>query len=351
MHRNFIFVVGLSGLVASGCMPPQPPAYPGGNGDTTVANGAKPDWVDGTPARYPRMMYLVGVGRGTSRMPCENDARGALSKIFHAKIEQVSQDWMGHFSRVNATGKVHVEAMAVSQLTRVSTDYVLKGTKVAEVWKGPGAFHCLGVIDRIPAARTLRDEIARLDVQIAAKVKEGDSAPNVTTKFFAYKRAMELLQQREALNAELRIVDPNGRGQPLLIGWAELVAKFTGSSRQIKLGLKLQGTQAKRIQTCLAQQLTQEKIIVTETSNDVDLFIVGNLKWEWGGINNGEYMVKIYVNLRVMDMENGKTLAAIAEELKTSRPDKQAALQTATTKLCHVLTPRIAQQVKASLTK
>jgi hypothetical protein len=115
--------------------PPEGDNSGSGGGTTRVTSGPKPAWVDGTPRRYPRMQYMTGVGRGTARMPCESDARAQIAKIFEAKISQVSKDWMGHFSRVNAAGKVQVEAMAVSQLTRVSTDYVLKGTMIAEVWK------------------------------------------------------------------------------------------------------------------------------------------------------------------------------------------------------------------------
>ncbi|MBW2736532.1 MAG: LPP20 family lipoprotein [Deltaproteobacteria bacterium] len=353
-NRLTIIGAAITAATLFACNPgPPQPVYGGGGGGGggAVRSGAKPDWVDGTPSRYPQMQYLFGVGRGQVRMPCESDARAALAKTFEAKVVQVSKDWMGHFSRVNAAGKVHVEAMAISQLTRVSTDYVLRGAKVVEVWKGPGAFHCLGIIDRLPAARTLREEIGKLDVQIAAKVREGDAAPGETAKFFAYKRAMELLQRREALNAELRIIDPNGMGQKPIVGWADLVAKFTGSASRIKIGLKLTGKDHKRLQTCLAEQLGKEKITVLETSNDVDLFIRGALKWQWAGVNNGQFMVKIELNLRVFDMESGKTVGAITDELLTGRPQKQRALQTANTKLCYKMAPRIAREIKKQLSR
>ncbi|MCK5800446.1 MAG: LPP20 family lipoprotein, partial [Deltaproteobacteria bacterium] len=253
------------GLLA--CGPPPPPSYGGAGGGSALRSGAKPAWVDGTSARYPRMQYLSGVGHGAGRATCESDARAAIAKVFRVRVQQVSQDWMGHFSKVNATGKIHVEAMTVSQLTRVSTDYVVKGVKIAEVWKGSGTFHCLAILERFPASRTLRDAIDKLDVEIGAKVSQGDKAANDTAKFFAYKGAMLLLQRREALNAELRIVSPTGAGRPPTHGWADLVAKFTGASSRIKIGLKLQGRNARKLQTCIAEQLTARHMQVTETSN------------------------------------------------------------------------------------
>lgn len=294
---------------------------------------------------------MTGVGRGPERLSCENDARAALAKIFEAHISQISKDWQAHFSRVNAMGRVQVEAMAISQLTRVSTDYVLKGTRIAEVWQQPGTFHCLAALERLPAARTLGDEIDRLDVQIGAKIQEGDAAPNATSRFFAYKRAMELMQQREALNAELRIVHPSGAGKPAAHSWQDLVAKFTGAQAGVKIGLQLTGKDAKNLQTCLAEQLTSQGVRVLEGTSDVDLMVHGTLKWRWAGQVMGSYMVKINLNLRISDVEGGQTVAAFAESLKTGRPQKEQALQTASTKLCHVIAPKLASRIRSALSQ
>ncbi|PIE19525.1 MAG: hypothetical protein CSA65_02020 [Proteobacteria bacterium] len=346
-------VVATLGLAA--CGPPPPPYYGGGGGggggSGAVRRGAKPAWVDGTPARYPQMQYLTGVGRGSVRGPCERDGRAAIAKIFEARVQAVSKDWMGHFSKVNATGKVRVEAMAVTTLTQVSTDYVVKGVKVPEVWKGGGGYHCLATLERLPAARTLQAAIDKLDVEIAAKVSQGDKAANDTAKFFAYKAAMLLMQRREALNAELRIVHPTGQGRPAPVGWADLVAKFTGVSQKIKIGLKITGRDSKKLQTCIAEQLVKNRIQVTETSNDVDLFITGAMKWQWAGYNNGSWMVKVDLNVRIMNMDNGKTVGAYAEDLKSGRPQKSQALQTTSVKLCHKAAPALVKKIMATLSR
>ena len=73
---------------------------------------------------------------------------------------------------------VRVEAMSVQQLTQVSTNYTLKGIEIKAVWKAPdGTFHCLGVLDRVGSAQTLRGEIQRLDAQIQAAVQEINYVP------------------------------------------------------------------------------------------------------------------------------------------------------------------------------
>jgi uncharacterized small protein (DUF1192 family) len=336
-----------AGLALIGCGPPAPPMY----GGPAVGPGGKPAWVDGRPARYPDMQYLSGVGRGPSRGACENDAYAALAKIFNAKIQQVSQDWQGHFSRVSNLGTIKVEQMSISQLTRVSTDKVLKGAKIAENWQGEGTNHCLGVLERDPAVRSLQSEISRLDAEIKAQVDKGDSAATPTARFMAYARAMELLQEREALNVDLRIVSPRGVGMPPAIDFAALVAKFTTSKGKIKVGLKLTGTRARQIQTCLAEELTKKGIEVLEGTSDVDVMIHGNLKYEKAGFIAGSHMVRANVNLRLTDAENGRTVGAFHDNIKVGRPTLQASVQLAVFKLCQQVMPQLTQKVRAAFSR
>jgi hypothetical protein len=340
--------LALVSLVA--CGPPAPPVYGGEGGE--VGPGGRPAWIDGRSGRYSDVEYLTGVGRGPTQGQCDSDAYAALSKIFNAQIHQISQDWQGYFSRVSNLGPgVRVEAMTISQLTRVSTDKVLKGARIAEHWEGEGTHHCLGVLERMPAARSLREEIARLDAEIKAQVDRGDAAATPTAKFMAYARAMEVLQEREALNVDLRIVDPRGVGMPSAIDFPTLVAKFTSSKSKIKVGLKLLGTKAQQIQTCLAEALTKQGIEVLEGTSDVDVMIHGNLKYEKAGVIAGSHMVRADVNLRLTDTENGRTLAAFADNVKVGRPALQQSVQLAVTKLCQQVMPQLVQKVRASFAR
>jgi hypothetical protein len=292
------------------------------------------------------MQYLTAVGRGPDRRACENDAHAALAKIFKAKIEQVSQDWQGHFSRVSNLGSVRVEAMSISQLTRVSTDKVLKGVTVPEHWQGEGTHHCLGALERDPAVASLRADIARKDAEIKAQVTSGDSAATATARFMAYARAMEVLQEREALNVDLRIVSPRGVGVPSPIDFPALVAKFTITKGKIKVGLKLLGTKARQIQTCLAEELTKKQISVLEGTSDVDVMVHGNLKYEKAGIIAGSHMVRATVNLRLTDVENGRTVGAFHESIRVGRPTLQASIQLAVFKLCQQVMPQLTQKIR-----
>ena len=350
--RNVTLVAMAALLISCGGPPPQqyPPAHGGG---AAASGGAQPSWVNGRPGRYPDLQYLSGVGRGPSRQTCENDAHGALAKIFNAKIHQVSKDWQSYFSRVASSGaSVKVEAMSVSQLTRVSTDKVLKGVRMSENWVSPsGTHHCLATIERFAAARSLRDEIQRLDAEMAMKLRQGDEATTPTAKFMAYARAMELMQEREALNVDLRIVNPRGGGLAPPHKWEELVSKFGAARAKIKIGLKLTGNKSRKIQTCLVAELTKQGMHVLEGTSDIDLIIHGNLKYAKAGRIAGSEMVRADINLRVNDVETGRTLFAITDDIKVGRPRLKQSVQLAVSKLCHQVVPKLAGKIRTSFRK
>lgn len=351
-YKAAVAVAAVVALMLSvACGPPAPPAF--GGGGAAVGPDGKPGWVDGSAysGRYNEMQYLAAVGRGPARGACESDAYAALAKVFNAKIQQVSQDWQAHFSRVSNLGTVKVEAMSISQLTRVSTDKVLKGAQVPETWQGEGAVHCLGVLEREPTMQSLRSEIARLDAEIQAQIARGDSAETPTARFMAYARAMEVLQEREALNIDLRIVSPRGVGMPSSIDFPGLVAKFTITRGKIKVGLKLMGTKATQIQTCLAEELNKQQIHVLEGTSDVDVMVHGTLKYEKAGIVRNSHMVRANVNLRLTDIENGKTVGAFHDNIKVGRPTLKAAVQLAVVKLCQKVMPELTQKIRAAFAR
>lgn len=331
-----ILSIGLVACASSG--------GPSGNGPGT-ANGAKPGWVDGRSTRYDDTMYLRGVGIGDTPQICDNRARAELAKIFHAHIRQASSDWQHYFTKVSAAGSVRVEAMDIRVLTQVSTDYVIQGSEVKERWQN----YCLAVIDRMQAARRLVDEMDRLDVQIAAYVREGDKATDATSKFMHYKKAMSMLEKRQALNVELRIVAH--RSKPALTDWATLVSKFTTAKANIKVGLKLTGSKVATLQTCLAEQLTKEGIQVQEASSDIDMIIHGTVTMAKAGYVLGSHMVRAEMNVRINNVENGKTIAAFSENVKVGRPQIAQSQQLAVSKLCDKIIPQLVQKIQASFTR
>lgn len=298
------------------------------------------------------MYYLTAVGRGQTQQGCEADGRAGLAKIFKAQVSQIHKDWQGHISRINSAGaSVHIEAMSVQQWTQVSTDYTLKGTKISLIWQGDGGYHCLATLERVPAAQTLRAEIGRLDAEISAQIAEGDRhvGKNVTARFLAYKKALDLFQKREALNADLRIVDAQRRGVETSYGWRQLIAKFTRAKAEAKIGFHLKGPYRAKIQSCLAEELKKQGISVLEGTSDVDLWIHGKIEMQFAGHNNGVALVRGTLNMRVTNPDDGRTVAAFSRDIKAGRAEQNQSYQLVASKLCFDVAPQLAQEINKSL--
>lgn len=341
-----LMMLGAVAAALAACGPPPDPAYGGQGG---AVSPTCPPWNDGVTksGRYNDMMYLTAVGTGPAGGTCDNDAYAGISKIFNAQVSQVQSEFQGYRSRVNAAGgRMSEEATSITSLTRVFTDKVLKGVQIVERGTCTGNLVCLAALERSTAAGIIEQEIAALDAQIKAKVDQGDRAGNATDKFMAYSAAMELLAQRQVLYVDLRIVDGGRAGRVTSPYDANgLIAKFTGAQGQVKVGLKIIGTEAAKIQTCLAQGLAQKGLKVLEGTSDVDVVIHGNLKYAKAGYVAGSEMVRADFNLRLTNMATGQTLAAYAEDIKVGRQNLAQSVQLAVSKLCEMATESLPKKI------
>jgi hypothetical protein len=326
--RRALIVLAAAGLVA--CGPPPGPQYGG-------ASGACGPWVNtGQSPQFPDMMYLTAVGHGPEITACEAGARAEIAKIFKAQVSQQTTEWQGYFSRATAAGASFKEVTDIQSYTTVCTDKSLNdfGVEIKTRCQAPGTFHCLAVIERDKASSILRDKMAKLDQEIASLVVEGDKAGDQTTKFMRYSAAMEKLAERELLNIDLKIISSGRGGMQPPVEWASLIAKFTGAKGAVKVGLKITGTEAAKIQTCMAEGLGRKGLQVLEGTSDVDVVISGQLKYAKAGFVAGSEMVRADINLRVVGMSDGRTLAAFTDDVKVGRPSLQQSVQLAVTKLC-----------------
>ncbi len=348
MTKQLMMVGALAAALAA-CGPPPGPNYGGGGPGVSPTC---PPWNDGVTksGRYNDMMYLTAVGTAPSGGTCDNDAYAGISKIFNAQVSQVQSEFQGYRSQVNAAGgRMSEESTSITSLTRVFTDKVLKGVQIVERGTCTGNLVCLAALERTTAAGIIEQEIAALDAQIKAKVEQGDRAGNATDKFMAYSAAMELLAQRQVLYVDLRIVDGGRAGRVTSPYDANgLIAKFTGAQGRVKVGLKITGTEAAKIQTCLAQGLAQKGLKVMEGTSDVDVVIHGNLKYAKAGEVAGSVMVRANIDLRVTSMRTGRTIAAWSDDIKVGRETLETSVQLAIYRLCTQVTPTLVQKFQGN---
>ena len=121
--------------------------------------------------------------------------------------------------------------------------------------------------------------------------------------------------------------------------------------KKVRVGLKITGNKASIIQTCFANRLLGAGYELYESTSDVDVMVRGKLSYSKAGRIQGSVMVNATAEVRVSDMESGKTNAAVAETIKVGRPSLNQSLQTAISQLCDRIVPKIVAQIRTGIAR
>ena len=213
----------------------------------------KPGWVDGKDPKYPEKEFLFAAGYGPDRTSGENNAMANLAKIFVASVASASKDYQAAFS----DGKKALEVQSVETLTQVSTSKVLTGVRIAESWEGQGSVWAFAVLERGPAAATLKEKIDELDKKVDAALEKADTTDDKVKKVKQLRNAAKDMQERMALNADLRIINRDGQGVPMTHSPADISSKLEGAAESLGIGVQVNGTAASDLSQALMDGLTQ----------------------------------------------------------------------------------------------
>ncbi|MCK5797067.1 MAG: hypothetical protein KAI47_07790 [Deltaproteobacteria bacterium] len=348
-------------LVFSGLLMACPGPGPGRGGSnpiTGVTPTGKPRWVDKGSGAFNgelgRAFYGVGLVAGIrnpalSRQTADNRARGEIAKIFHTYIAAMMKDYQRSTTAGNF--KASAEEQDVVSAQKTITEVTLRGVEIRDHWTDPasGTQYALAVLElkrilkdvgntnQLPAR--IRDHVRRnaakafndLDKELQKRTQREDPAPAAAAP------AAPATPDTPAVQPPVETTPP-----------PPVVHKKKG---KLRVGLKIKGRDARKIQTCFASEIINAGFELIETSNDVDVMVVGTLNFKKARYNNGQHMVRASLDVRVMDMETGKTAAAVATSFKTGRPTLTEALQTAVTKICKKFTPRVVAKIKSTFVR
>lgn len=192
-----------------------------------------PDWVDGPSGQYPAAEFLTGRGSGPSVEQAQERARADLVKVFEMKLAVSGED-VQTYAR---DGEASRSAARVEQRISSSTDKVVSGVRVAELWRHPqsGEQHALAVLPRLQAANGLRQEIGRLDDAVARAIGQSRAAGDSLLQAGAAQRALDLAVQREEVQRSLRVVDITGRGVEAPVSAARLKADLDELLQRVRV--------------------------------------------------------------------------------------------------------------------
>jgi hypothetical protein len=334
---------------------PAAPAPPAADGPPAKVGGAAPGW---TQNQCDRARYLCGVGDGADRKAADIDARAELARIFVANIKSVEESFSGAASQISSkTKESWIEVSKVSSFSMVSTDKVVTMSQIAERWDdGKGRLWSLAVIDRAQASAALRDRIEELDEEVGRRVAAAKGAADAVGRLKNLKAAVQALVEREAANADLRVVQSSGEGIPSPHSMGQLVGMLESAAESLKLGIALGGSGAERVRACLEEALTakgyqvevnvDEEDDTVEISGSFDVLVKGAIKAEKRGPIAGSEVVQTTLTLQLINGKTQKILRTFTGSEKGSRGSVKEAASTAAFKICQKKVPEMVTDIE-----
>jgi hypothetical protein len=287
-------------------------------GVVKVTQGKRPNWVNGESARYPSSEYLIGIGYGPDRRSAEDNARCEIAKIFYSKVDSQTRIYQEYLQTTTKGRSVETESLDIEQITEVSTQKVLSGVRISQVYQEiepEPTFYALAVLDRSQSAAALRHKILELDRDIQRLLTNAVDEEDVIIKISHFKESVHKHILREAYNAELCIVSHSGRGIPSPIHFTQIKSQLKALLlKDFLVGLWIKGMRAEEVRESLLQGLNQRGFSVCEDLNRANVVVRATIEIDPLDRGSSEWKyVQWRTHLDLADQRRGVVFGSVNE--------------------------------------
>ena len=314
---------GLLSVVLVACM-----------GTKAEAGGPKPDWVDGDAGFYPNSQYMVATGSASNAEVAKDRALGNLSKIFETKIKEDSTTQSDTRVNVRDGRESYTKRQRIAQQINIRTDKVIQGARIAETWVDEKVFthHALAVLDRKQAGSNIRQEISRLDDETDVEINRSRSQSDPLLSMAALNNAMNLQQQRRALQTSLKVIDLSGRGKPSQWNMADLRGQLETKLQALRIATAVDKDPLGRLDQAMKSAMGNAGF--PSVNGGGDFTLVANLDVQDLGMREGWYWLRGKLSVKLIEA-SGKVRGRKQWPLKVSalqRNDSESRLMTQVSK-------------------
>ena len=286
-----------------------------GIGIVHTASGAnKPEWIEGKSKKYPDELYVIGVGYGDNRKAAEDAAYAAIARIFQAEIQSKTREWE-KYAQTDIKGKTQsTRDIQIDQLTTVATNKVLEDITIADIWVNDSEklTYALAVMERRHAVASLNDKIASSDKDIVDLQKKAMESGDKIESVRLLRSVMKALINREVFNADLRIVNPSGKGIEPPVSLISIKQKIHGLlSNEIHIGVQVDGPHHVNIRSSIMEGLTKEGFSVEEKGDvsKLDILVKGVVEFENADLPEWKF-VRWTITVDLINQKNEKVFGS-----------------------------------------
>ncbi len=301
LHR----ATALAALLLAGCMQSAP----------TISTD-RPDWLQGEPSQYPNTQYLSATGSAGDAERAGERALANLARIFELRIRESSTSVQEVQSRKQAGEETVSTSQRLQRQIQIDTDKIIQGARIAAQWfdRSEATHYALAVLNRRQAGNNLRGEIERLDADTRRQLDKlaGATAIEQVSRLSA---ALDLQQQRDALQQTLKIIDRSGQGLPAQWSRPELQDRLQQALRAMRIALAVKQDDVGELAELVSGAMG--KAGMPANNRNYAYILTASLQTQPAFQNQGWYWLRGNLSLQLSDA-TGKVLGARSWPLKVS---------------------------------
>jgi hypothetical protein len=275
-----------------------------------------PDWLFNLQSSYPSDRYLAAVGTGDTRRSAEEDAAGALARIFSVRIAADSVAEQRYREISSSTTSSNSKEESVSQKVSMSTDETLVNLSYSEPYvDGSGRVSIVAFIDREATARLYRASINRDRSLVESFKGRADSASTSLLRYACLDAALQVEAHGERSLARLAIIHPaSASALSSAFDAAALLVARDAAAEKLGYRLSISGDDEGKIGESLKTALAGQKLL---NRADGSLEVRGRWSAEAVSVNPQFKSIQWTVQLSLLD-ETGAVVASYHKESRSN---------------------------------
>ncbi|MFW2374573.1 MAG: LPP20 family lipoprotein [Gammaproteobacteria bacterium] len=307
-----------------------------GSGDKNVkgSSGAKPDWVNGDAGFYPNSHYLSATGSASKAELAKDRALANLVKTFEVEVRENTTTRSDTKVSIRDGNESYSKDQRLDQQINLRTDKVVQGARVAETWfdKPVQTYHALAVLDRKQAGVNIQGEMARLDQETETELTRSRTQSDPLLSMAALNNALELQNQRLAMQQSLKVIDTRGRGKPAQWNLADLRGQLESQLQSLHIASSVDNDPLGSLDQAIRSAMGNAGFPAVNGSTAYTL--VANLDVQDLGVLDGWYWLRAKLSIKLVEA-SGKIRGRQQWPLKVSaqqRSDAESRLMTQVSK-------------------
>jgi hypothetical protein len=272
----------------------------------TAKKNKAPDWIMNPQSKYKDAYYLSSVGAGDTKKSAEQDAYSNLSKIFQAEIKS-DETLTQKFEETTVGDKTSLTAEEkMRNLTQIQSEQTLKNVKIGDSYFDPnsGEYYVIAYLNRSETEDIYHNEISQNTQKIEQFYSQYEEGTSKLDKLKYLSEAIDLAEQNEILNAQLRIISPSHAGVQLKQPLEKFVAERNTFAKTIHVVVIGSGDYKDYLEDYLKEVFNNFGFTVYANVSDadyIDFHIESSLSISQIDLDRDEEFVRWELSITIID--------------------------------------------------